>query len=83
MTEVVRVAQAQGIGLSAQDVDDQITWTEKADAIRTSTMVDRQRGREMETDPLIGVVTRKGREHGVPTPCSDTIHALMMAAARA
>lgn len=81
MNEVVAVAQAQGIGLSAHDVNDQITWTERADAIRTSTMVDRQRGREMEIDPLIGVVTRKGREHGVPTPCSDAIHALLAAAA--
>ena len=80
MLEVVAVAQAQGIGLQEQDADDQIAWTEKAEGIRTSTMVDRQRGREMEIDALIGVVVRRGRELGVPTPCSDTIHALLKAA---
>ena len=59
---------AQGIDLSESDVDDQIAWTERAGAIRTSTMVDRERGREMEIDALIGVVVRLGRAHGVATP---------------
>jgi 2-dehydropantoate 2-reductase len=79
MREVVLVAQAQGIGLELDDVEGQITWTEKAGAIRTSMMVDRQRGRGMEVDALIGVVVRKGKEHGVPTPYSETMFALLSA----
>jgi 2-dehydropantoate 2-reductase len=77
MREVVAVAQARGIDLRDSDVDDQIVWTERADAIRTSTMVDRARGREMEVDALIGVVVREGRAHGVATPHSEAVWALL------
>jgi len=79
MTEVVAVARAQGVALQSRDVDEQIAWTERAGAIRTSTTVDRQRGREMEIDALIGVVVRRGRQHGVPTPCSEVLLALLRA----
>ena len=77
MSEVVAVAQAQGIGLQPSDVDAHIAWTERASGIRTSTMVDRERGRTMEADALIGVIVRKGREAGVETPASQTMYALM------
>ena len=79
MLEVVEVARSRGIQLRDADVDDQITWTERAGAIRTSTTVDRERGREMEIDALIGVVVRQGRAHGVATPYSAAVHALLEA----
>jgi 2-dehydropantoate 2-reductase len=79
MSEVVAVAQAQGIDLQRADVDAHIAWTERASGIRTSTMVDRERGRTMEADALIGVIVRKGREAGVATPASQTMYALMKA----
>jgi len=79
MQEVVDVARAAGIGLVDRDVDDHISWTERAPGMRTSTMVDRSRGRTMEADALIGVIVRKGRERGVPTPASETMYALMKA----
>jgi 2-dehydropantoate 2-reductase len=79
MQEVVDVARALGIGLVDANVDDHISWTERAPGMRTSTMVDRSRGRTMEADALIGVIARKGREQGVRTPASDTMYALMKA----
>ena len=79
MREVVEVARAQGIDLQQSDVDEHIAWTERASGIRTSTMVDRERGRTMEADALIGVIARKGREAGVETPASQTMYALMKA----
>ena len=79
MSEVVAVARTQGIDLQRSDVDDHIAWTERASGIRTSTMVDRERGRTMEADALIGVIVRKGREAGVNTPASETMYALMEA----
>jgi 2-dehydropantoate 2-reductase len=79
MNEVVAVARAQGIALTESVVGDQITWTERAGAIRTSTMVDRERGREMEIDALIGVIVRKGRERGVATPYCEALVALLTA----
>jgi 2-dehydropantoate 2-reductase len=79
MREVVAVARAHGIALDDADVDRQIEWTERAEAIRTSMMVDRGRGLAMETDAQIGVVVRTGREHGVPTPFSAALYGLLKA----
>lgn len=79
MREVVAVARAQGIALTDANVDEQIAWTERAGTIRTSMAVDRERGREMEIDALIGVVVRRGRQYGVPTPCSETMLGLLRA----
>ena len=73
------VARAQGIALSDADADAQIAWTERAGAIRTSTTVDRERGREMEVDALIGVVVRRGAAFGVATPRSETMMGLLKA----
>ena len=47
--------------------------------MRTSTMVDRERGRTMEADALIGVIVRKAGEAGVSAPASAALHALMKA----
>ena len=79
MSEVVDVAQAQGIDLRQSDIDEHVAWTERASGMRTSTMVDRERGRTMEADALIGVIVRKGRDAGVETPASDAMLALMTA----
>jgi 2-dehydropantoate 2-reductase len=79
MSEVVDVARARGIDLQRADIDQHIAWTERASGMRTSTMVDRERGRTMEADALIGVIVRKGRDAGVATPASETLYALMKA----
>jgi 2-dehydropantoate 2-reductase len=79
MREVIAVGRASGLSLVDSDADDQIAWTERATAIRTSMMVDRERHRAMETEALIGVIVRAGREHGVPTPVSDTVYGLLEA----
>jgi len=79
MHEVVGVGRALGIDLRESDVDAHVAWTERASAMRTSTMVDRERGRTMEADALVGVIVRKGREAGVDTPASRAMYALMVA----
>jgi hypothetical protein len=60
MSEVVDVAQAHGIDLRQSDIDEHVAWTERASGMRTSTMVDRERGRTMEADALIGVDRAQG-----------------------
>jgi 2-dehydropantoate 2-reductase len=82
MQEVIAVARAQDIVLADDAIDEQLAWTERAPAIRTSMMVDRSRGRDMEIDALVGVIVRKGREYGVPTPFSQAMQALLEAIAR-
>ena len=79
MNEVLAVGRACGVDLRQEDIDRHIAWTEGAAGLRTSTMVDRERGRAMESDGLVGVIVRKGREFGVPTPCSAVVYALLNA----
>ncbi len=79
MREVVAVANAQGIMLRESDISEQIAATDGAAEITTSMLTDRERGRSMEIDALVGVVVRKGRELGIPTPLSATLNALLAA----
>jgi len=79
MNEVLAVGRACGVDLRQEDIDRHIAWTEGAAGLRTSTMVDRERGRAMESDGLIGVIVRKGLSAGVPTPCSAVVYTLLNA----
>ena len=79
MNEVLAVGRACGVDLRQEDIDRHIAWTEGAAGLRTSTMVDRERGRAVESDGLVGVIVRKGRGVGVPTPCSAVVYALLNA----
>jgi 2-dehydropantoate 2-reductase len=79
MREVVAVANARGVALGEADIEQLVAATEKAAPIRTSMLVDRERGRQLETDALVGVVVRKGRELGVPTPITAVLYALLTA----
>jgi 2-dehydropantoate 2-reductase len=79
MREVIAVANAQGVMLGPADIEQLVGATEKAAPIRTSMLVDRERGRQLETDALVGVVVRKGRELGVPTPNASVLYALLTA----
>jgi 2-dehydropantoate 2-reductase len=81
MREVVAVANARGVALGEADVEQLVAATEKSAAIRTSMLVDRERGRQLETDALVGVVVRKGKEAGVPTPNASVLYALLSAVA--
>jgi 2-dehydropantoate 2-reductase len=79
MREVVAVASARGVALSEGDLEQLVAATERAAPIRTSMLVDRERGRPLETDALVGVVVRKGSEVGVATPIAQVLYALLTA----
>jgi 2-dehydropantoate 2-reductase len=79
MREVVAVANAQGVAIGEPDIEQLVATTEKAAAIRTSMLVDRERGRPLETDALVGVVVRKGQQAGIATPIAEVLYALLTA----
>ena len=81
MHEVVAVAKARGVTLGESDIEQLVGATEKSAPIRTSMLVDRERGRPLETDAIVGVVVRAGREAGVPTPIASVLYALLSALA--
>jgi 2-dehydropantoate 2-reductase len=82
MREVIAVARAQGVDLHESDIDRVIEYTMKAPPILTSMEVDRRMGRPLETEALIGVVVRKGRQLGIATPVSGVVYTLLGAVDR-
>ena len=78
MGEIVRVAQAEGVALTEQNIDDEIKRSQNhLRAVRTSTLQDSQRGKPLEYDALTGAVLRAANRHGIAVPHITAIHALI------
>jgi 2-dehydropantoate 2-reductase len=76
--EVIAVARAEGIALSATEAAaaiDRIAATMPAQ--RSSTAQDLARGRRSEIDHLNGHVARRGQALGVPTPLNRALQTLV------
>lgn len=72
MREVVAVANAEGIGLTEQDVTE---WTATIDGLNPdgepSMRQDSKAGRPTEVQLFAGTICALGRKHGIPTPVND------------
>jgi 2-dehydropantoate 2-reductase len=69
MREVVAVANAQGIRLTEEDVQQTLTFVKGMPATwRASLAVDLEQGRRLEVEWLSGAVCRLGQAAGIPTP---------------
>jgi 2-dehydropantoate 2-reductase len=81
LREAIAVARADGAHLD-DDVPQQILGGFRAAPADqgTSILTDREAGRPLEWDVRNGVVQRRGRALGVPTPISDVIVPLLAAA---
>ncbi|QLL10162.1 oxidoreductase [Mycobacterium vicinigordonae] len=81
VAECVAVAQAEGARLD-DDVVEQIVDSFRAVPadMTTSILTDRENHRPLEWDLRNGVIVRKARSHGLPTPISDVLVPLLAAA---
>lgn len=74
MQEVVKLAQLEGINLTAQDVAD---WYPVLNSLspegKTSMLQDMEARRKTEVDIFAQKVVELGQKHGVPTPVNQTI----------
>ncbi len=79
MQEVEAVARSQGVHLDEDVVQ---KWLEFIDSsaphIKPSMQLDIESGHRTELESMIGVVSRKGREQGVPTPAVDFVYASLL-----
>lgn len=81
LRECLQVARAEGAALSDSVPEEIIAGFHRAPAdLSTSILIDRLNGRPLEWDIRNGVVQRRGRQHGIPTPLSDIIVPLLAAA---
>jgi len=78
IVEAVAVAQANGISLSPEIADEILKSLEDASPeYKPSMLVDLEKGRRLELEAVIGIITRSGKDLGVPTPVNDFIYACL------
>lgn len=81
MREAEAVGRASGVALDADVVEQALTVLDKAAPnIKPSMQRDVETGRVSELESMIGVLGRKGRELGVPTPAVDMVYAALLPA---
>ena len=76
MTEAQAVAEKLGISFRVP-LDKRIAGAEKVGKHKTSMLQDIEAGRAPEIDALVGSVVELARLVEVPTPCIDTVYALV------
>jgi 2-dehydropantoate 2-reductase len=76
--EAVAVAQAEGTALTAEHARIALDWLQGLPGATPSSMLqDRAAGRRPEHQGLLGPVVTLGRRHGVPTPLTQAVLALI------
>ena len=76
--ETVEVARAEGTALTPQHARDSMAFLQSLPGHLLSSMLqDRLADRAMEHEGLLGPVVTLGRRHGIPTPFSGAILALL------
>jgi 2-dehydropantoate 2-reductase len=79
MREVESLARAQNVNLDADVVEKWLEFIDNAaPSIKPSMQLDVEGGHRTELESMIGVVGRKGRELGIPTPVSDIVYAALL-----
>ena len=81
LAECLAVARAEGANLGDAVIDEIVGMLGKApEDITTSILTDREADRRLEWDIRNGVISRKAGRHGLATPISDVVVALLAAA---
>ncbi|NII11070.1 oxidoreductase [Oleiagrimonas sp. C23AA] len=81
LRECLAVARAEGAQLGDEVPQEILDTFQAAPAdLGTSILADREAGRPLEWDIRNGVVSRRGRAHGMATPISDVLVPLLAAA---
>jgi 2-dehydropantoate 2-reductase len=79
MKEVEAVARAEHVRLDSDVVEKWLEFIDNsAPQIKPSMQLDIESGHRTELESMIGVVSRKGRELGVPTPAVDFVYASLL-----
>lgn len=81
LAECLAVARAEGASLGDEVIDEVVgLFAEAPEDMTTSALTDREANRPLEWDIRNGVISRKGARHGIATPISDGVVALLAAA---
>jgi 2-dehydropantoate 2-reductase len=79
MQEVEALARAQGIPLDPDVVQKSLEFMDHAAPhIKPSMQLDVESGRRTELESMVGVIGRKGRQLGIPTPLADFLYSSLL-----
>jgi 2-dehydropantoate 2-reductase len=79
MREVEALARAQGISLEPDVVEKSLEFVDDAAPhIKPSMQLDVESGHQTELESMVGVIGRRGRELGVPTPVADFVYGALL-----
>lgn len=78
MQETAAAARADDVDLTAAEVDSMYELICSFDAIKTSMLVDLEKGRALETDDICGVVRKRSEQQGMEAPLTTLIEALLL-----
>ncbi|MFQ3282813.1 ketopantoate reductase family protein [Reinekea sp.] len=77
MEEVASVAKADGVLLGKNDVDEMYNLISTFDAIKTSMLVDKEKGRLLELDSICGAVISRAEKLAIDVPTTNLVNALL------
>ncbi len=80
MIETARAAKQADVAIESHDVDDMFELINGFDAIKTSMLVDREKGRPMEIDDICGPVIDYCQQSGEPATTTQLIACLLKCA---
>jgi len=78
MRETQEVGVAAGVALTSRDVEEMATLIRGFDPIKTSMLVDLEKGRPLELSGLSGALLRRAAAHGVAVPMVALVHELLV-----
>jgi 2-dehydropantoate 2-reductase len=76
MAEVIASARACGVSISDDLAEVNVARTREMGAYRTSMHIDRQLGRDLEVEAILGEPARAGAAAGAPNPTMQSLYAL-------
>jgi len=77
MQETCAVGAADGVSLGEHDVQEMFDLIRGFDPIKTSMLVDREKGRPLELEGITGAVLRRAADHDIDTPVTALVHGLL------
>jgi len=77
MAETVAASKADNVNLGPEDLAEMFDLISNFNAIKTSMLIDKEKGRPLELDSIAGAVLRRCERLGVEAPYTMTVNALL------
>lgn len=77
MKETIIAATADGVRLNDSVADEMLEFMQQFDAIKTSMLVDKEKGRELELEAISGCVLKRMQQLETDAPYTRTVYALL------